>query len=104
LADGPDYYLSHASAMDIHGMLTQPQLVVYTTSPRPLRGRTILGTKFRFVRCKRRHLFGVAQHWVDKTEQVPVSDLERTVIDGLKQPGNCGGFSEGATGNGMGAA
>src|SRR4029077_13093608 len=98
LADGPDYYLSHASAMDIHGMLTQPQLLVYTTSPRSLRGRTILGTEFRFVRCKRRHLFGVAQHWVDKTQQVAVSDLERTVIDGLKQPEYCGGFSEVAKG------
>jgi len=37
-------------------------------------------------------------HWVDKTEQVVVSDLERTVIDGLKQPDYCGGFSEVAKG------
>jgi predicted transcriptional regulator of viral defense system len=79
LAGGRDYYLSHASAMDLHGMVTQPQLVVYATSPRPLRGRTILGTEFRFVRCKPKHFFGVTQHWVDKTQQVAVSDLERTV-------------------------
>ena len=25
---GEDYYLSHATAMEIHGMTTQPQLVV----------------------------------------------------------------------------
>jgi predicted transcriptional regulator of viral defense system len=98
LAGGRDYYLSHASAMDVHGMLTQPQLVVYVTSTRPIRGRTILGTEFRFVRCKRRHLFGVTQHWVDKTQQVAVSDLERTTIDGLKQPQYCGGFAEVAKG------
>jgi predicted transcriptional regulator of viral defense system len=98
LAGGRDYYLSHASAMDLHGMVTQPQLVVYTTSPHLLRGRTILGTEFRFVRCKPEHLFGVTQHWVDKTQQVAVSDLERTVIDGLKQPDYCGGFAEVAKG------
>jgi predicted transcriptional regulator of viral defense system len=98
LAGGRNYYLSHASAMDIHGMLTQPQLVVYVTSPHPLRGRTILGTEFRFVRCKRKHLFGVTQHWADKTQQVAVSDLERTIIDGLKQPEHCGGIAEVAKG------
>ena len=98
LAGERNYYLSHASAMDAHRMVTQPQLVVYVTSALPLRGRTILGTEFRFVRCKRDDLFGVTQHWVDKTEQVFVSDLERTVIDGLKQPEYCGGFVEVAKG------
>ncbi len=34
LAGAKDYYVSHASAMDIHGMSTQPQLVVYITRPR----------------------------------------------------------------------
>ena len=98
LAAGRPYYLSHASAMDLHGMVTQPQMVVYVTTPRAARGRTILGTEFRFVRCKPEHLFGTADQWVDKTEKVVVSDLERTVIDGLKQPEYCGGFSEVAKG------
>src|SRR3989338_3386238 len=33
LMAGRDYYISHASAMDIHRMTTQPQLVVYVVSP-----------------------------------------------------------------------
>ncbi len=74
LMGGKAYYLSHASAMDIHGMVTQPQLVVFVTSPAPMRGRTILGTEFRFVRCK-------------------PSD-----VDGLKQPEHCGGLTEVAKG------
>ncbi|MDA8220047.1 MAG: hypothetical protein M0Z94_20790 [Dehalococcoidales bacterium] len=98
LAGGHDYYVSHASAMDIHGMVTQPQLVVYATSPAPLRGRTILGAEFRFIRCKPEHMFGITEQWVDKTEKVRVSDLERTVIDGLKQPEYCGGIVEVAKG------
>jgi predicted transcriptional regulator of viral defense system len=94
-------YLSHASAMDIHGMVTQPQLVVYVTSPLPMRGCTILGTEFRFVRCKRSDVFGTAEHWVEKQEQVVVSDIERTVVDGLKQPEHCGGLTEVAKGLSM---
>jgi len=98
LAGGRPHYISHASAMDIHGMTTQPQLVVFVTSPSPIRGCAVLGTEFRFVRCKRRDLFGAAPHWVDKREQVVVSDLERTVLDGLKQPEHCGGVTEVARG------
>ncbi len=101
LVGGKAYYLSHASAMDIHGMVTQPQLVVYVTSPAPMRGRTVLGTEFRFVRCRRSHVFGTVQHWVEKDEKVAVSDLERTVVDGLKQPEYCGGVTEVAKGLSM---
>ena len=58
LMGGKPYYLSHASAMDIHDMVTQPQLVVCVTSPRAMRGRSILGTEFRFIRCKPEHSSG----------------------------------------------
>ncbi len=98
LMAGKVHYISHASAMDIHGMVTQPQLVVFVTSPAAMRRLTVLGTEFRFVRCKPTHVFGVDEHWVDKREKVPVSDLERTVIDGLKHPEYCGGVAEVAKG------
>jgi predicted transcriptional regulator of viral defense system len=92
------YYLSHASAMDIHNMVTQPQLIVCVTSPKAMRGRSILGTEFRFIRCKPEHFFGTVDHWVNKQEKVTVSDLERTVLDGLRQPEYCGGVTEVAKG------
>lgn len=98
LCGTPDYYISHVSAMEIHQMVTQPQLVVYTTTPKFFRPRFVLGTEFRFVRCKVEQFFGYADHWVTKTEKVQVSDLERTIVDGLKQPVYCGGFSEIAKG------
>ncbi|MCC6998938.1 MAG: transcriptional regulator [Deltaproteobacteria bacterium] len=98
LADTPDYYVSHASAMDLHRMVTQPQLTVFVTSPKAIRPRTVLGTEFRFVRCRPRDLFGIGELWVTKTERVRVSDLERTVIDGLRLPEHCGGFTEVAKG------
>ena len=98
LAGERDYYLSHGTAMEIHQMVTQPRLVVYVTTPRAIRPRTIGGTEFRFVRCQRRHLFGTAPHWITKQETVQVSDLERTVIDGLHRPEHCGGLTEVARG------
>ncbi len=101
LMRGREYYVSHASAMDIHRMTTQPQLVVYATSPKAPRGRTVFGTEFRFVRCPRKRFFGFSEHWVDKQEKVMVSDIERTVIDGLKAPQYCGGVSEVAKGLAM---
>lgn len=101
ITGGEKYFISHASAMDLHGMVTQPQLVVYTSTTKLTRPRTILGTEFRFVHTKPQHLFGLTDHWVNKSEKVRVSDLERTVIDGLKHPEYCGGFSEVARGFGM---
>lgn len=98
LVGGHDYFISHASAMDIHQMVTQPQFVVYTTAEKSVRPRSVLGTEFRFVRCKSEHLFGAMDHWVTKTRKIKVSDLERTVIDGLRQSEYCGGFSEVAKG------
>jgi len=38
------------------------------------------------------------KHWVTKQEPVEISDVERTVIDGLRQPEYCGGITEGAKG------
>ncbi len=89
-----EYYLSYGSAFDLYQMVTQPQLIVYVSSSRMIRSRTIQGTEFRFVRCKTKDFFGITEIWIDKNEKVRVSDLERTLLDGLKQPAYCGGFSE----------
>lgn len=92
------YYLSHGSAFELHQMVTQPQLIIYTSSPKMIRSRVIQGTEFRFVRCKENDMFGMTEIWIDKSEKVRVSDLERTLLDGLKQPAYCGGFTEVAKG------
>ena len=78
-------------------MQAQTGFAVVTT-PAPRRSVTALGVEFRFVRCQRRALFGLTEHWVTKQEKVRVSDLERTIIDGLKQPVHCGGLTEVAKG------
>ena len=93
-----DYYLSYATAMEIHGMVTQPQLVICITTLKSRRPINTLGIEFRFIHCQRKFFFGLSEHWVTKQEKVKVSDLERTIIDGLKQPEYCGGLTEVAKG------
>jgi predicted transcriptional regulator of viral defense system len=47
---------------------------------------------------RRELFFCLADHWITKQEKVKISDLERTVIDGLKMPEYCGGITELAKG------
>jgi len=98
LAAGAEYFISHASAMELHRMVTQPQFVVFTSTTKRLRKRTIHGTEFRFVLVSHEDVFGVTTHWISKQESVKISDIERTVIDGLHLPAYCGGITEVAKG------
>ncbi|MDP2863525.1 MAG: hypothetical protein Q8N95_12095 [Desulfobacterales bacterium] len=98
LAGGKDYCLSHGTAMEIHGMVTQPRYAVHVTTTVKRRSLHIMGVDFQFVTCKRKNFFGMADHWVTKQEKVRVSDMDKTIIDSLNQPGYCGGITEAAKG------
>lgn len=98
LAGDAPSFISHASAMEIHRMVTQPQYVVFSSSTKRIPNRTLNATEFRFVFIKPKRFFGTTKHWVTKQESVDISDLERTVIDGLRQPEYCGGVTEVAKG------
>jgi predicted transcriptional regulator of viral defense system len=98
MVGGAEYYISHSSAMELHQMVTQPQFAVFTSTPKRLRNRTIHGAEFRFVFAQPDHMFGVTTHWITKQDAVRISDLERTLIDGLRQPEYCGGIAEVAKG------
>ena len=90
LAGSAPSFISHASAMEIHRMVTQPQLVVYVSCTKRVVNRSLPGADFRFVLIKNDHFFGTAKHWVSTHESVDVSDPERTIIVGIRQPEYCG--------------
>jgi predicted transcriptional regulator of viral defense system len=98
LLDDTPYYVSHDSAMDIHNMLTRPVTTVVVTTPRRLVDRDILGVPYRFVYAPPSALWGAEPVWVTPYERVIVSDLERTLLDGLARPDLCAGISQVATG------
>lgn len=98
LAGAAPYFISHGSAMELHRMVTQPQFVVFVSSPKRIPKQTVHGTQFRFVLLKPKHFFGTAKYWVTKQESVEISDLERTILDGLLHPEYCGGITDVAKG------
>jgi len=92
------YFISHGSAMELHRMVTQPQFVIFVSSTKRIPKQTLHGTEFRFVYLKSDHFFGTMKHWVTKEQAVEVSDLERTILDGLRHPKYCGGVTDVAKG------
>jgi predicted transcriptional regulator of viral defense system len=79
-------------------MLTRPVTTVTITSSRRLRYRTILKVPYRFVTAQSEDMWGYSAVWIMPAEQVQVSDLERTILDGLARPDLCAGVSEVAIG------
>ncbi|MCY3748895.1 MAG: hypothetical protein OXG64_06325 [Chloroflexi bacterium] len=98
--------ISHWSALHHHGLTDQvPRTVcVLTTTgtwiPRAkgtqghASGSYAVGdTTYRFVQIKPDRFFGDAKVWVGDA-RVSVTDLERTLLDGLSMPQHCGDFAE----------
>jgi predicted transcriptional regulator of viral defense system len=98
LVDGTDYFISHGSAFELHRMVTQPQLAITVSCVRRIRPQTVGGYAYRFVKIPLSALFGLTKLWITKESVVMVSDPERSIIDGLRQPGNVGGVTEVAKG------
>lgn len=92
------YYISHASAMAIHGFTTQPVLNVQISSTVRKKEMVVSGMKFSFCRVKPSAYFGIEEKWVTKQEKAVVSDIERTIVDCLARPELCGGVPEVAKG------
>lgn len=91
----PQYFISHASAFELHQMVTQPHMDIYATTNRQIKEKiNIQGTDFHFVTAKKQDLFGFKKHWISKSESILISDLERTLVDGLKLPEYCSGITE----------
>lgn len=96
------YFLSHASALDLHRLATQPSFSVYVSTPSRLAGRNLAGNDLHFVTIPADRMFGVISHDLGEGRTVRISDIERTLIDGLTLPEHCGGLIEVAKAFSMG--
>ena len=94
MCEGRSYFLSHATAMELHRMVTQPQFTIYVSSTLRTPPRSVHGHEYRFVTIKPTDFFGLTQVWVTKQQSVTVSDKERTLLDALRQPQYAGGIPE----------
>ena len=99
--------ISHWSALHHHGLTEQvPRHVFVLTTkgtwiPRskeskqrqPRGSYTVGDTTYRFVQVKRNRFFGSEKVWVGAA-RVSITNLERTLLDGLSMPQHCGDFAE----------
>ncbi|MDP5012820.1 MAG: hypothetical protein NWQ29_03875 [Alphaproteobacteria bacterium] len=92
--------ISHRSAMFHHGITDQILTHVYITSPRvPESNRSsksaylINDTHYNIRRVQADHYYGVKRIFMGEIS-FWITDLEKTMIDGLSDPNLCGGFRE----------
>jgi len=89
------YYIGFYSALDIHGLITQPALVEQVVTEKQVvpKYRKVKNVKFEFITLGKR-FFGYKQTWIDDFNKVYCSDLEKTIIDCLYMPGKANGITE----------
>lgn len=93
--------ISHWSAMHHHGLTEQAPRTVFvlttagssTPASRTKSEYRIGDTVYRFIKVRPERFFGTEKVWIGEG-RVIVTDLERTLIDGLLMPEYCGDFSE----------
>jgi predicted transcriptional regulator of viral defense system len=102
--------ISHWSAMSHHGLTEQlPQHVmaitpqkIYPPSLRQKEGKRdkekhaweIDGVRYEYMTITPEHFFGIEQVWVDQMFRVPITDKERTLLEGFASPQTFGSLSE----------
>ncbi len=86
--------ISHFSAFHFHDLTDQIPLIVVTTVPtgtpipRVPKGKlyTYKGVRYRFIQIKEEYFFGVETYTIGSAK-IPITDLERTLIDQLPGAG-----------------
>lgn len=89
--------ISHFSAFHYHHLTDQIPHIIYVSTSKRLGNNTSLkevyGIKYQLIQTKGEFFFGGTNVWIGEAK-VSISDLERTLIDGLRNPQYCGGFGE----------
>lgn len=96
LAGNVEFYIGFYSALDIHGLITQPSLVEQAVTGKQIKPKEkiIRNVKFDFIYFNDKHFFGFKDFWINNFDKIPCSDIEKTIIDCLFIPDKCSGISE----------
>jgi len=91
-----DYYIGFYSALDIHGLVTQPSLSeqIVTKKQFTPKNKLIKKVNFEFITYNAQRFFGFEKIWIDDFNKVYCSVLEKTIIDSLYKPDYSGGIPE----------
>ena len=96
LMDNRNYYIGYYSAMQIHGLITQPsfkEIIVTDVQIKPSTTK-INNVEFQFVHHIEKRFFGFENTWIDDHHRAKCSDLEKTLVDSFGKPHYSGGIIE----------
>lgn len=99
--------ISHWSALHYHGLTEQTPRTVFVltttgasiprrdrSGSKPPGGGYLVGdTTYRFIQMKPERFLGIEKVWISDA-RVSITNLERTLLDGLSMPQCCGDFAE----------
>lgn len=96
LVETIDYYLGFYTALEIHGLITQPSLVEQIVMQKRLQPKNfkVKNVEFEIITYNKKHFFGYEKTWIDDFNKVNCSDLEKTIIDCLYKPDYANGITE----------
>lgn len=91
-----DHYIGFYSAMDIHGLVTQPSLKEQIVTEKQIvpKYKLVKKVKFEFITLGEKKFFGYEKTWIDDFNKIFCSDLEKTIIDCLYKPDYANGIVE----------
>lgn len=91
-----EYYIGFYSALDIHGLITQPSMTeqVVTHEQVKPKSQKVKNVRFEFITLSKNRFFGYKKFWIDDFHKVNCSDLEKTFLDCLYKPDYVGGITE----------
>ena len=86
--------ISHWTAMHYHHLTQQiPNKVFALTPTGTAIPRSVDKKHYQYVQVKPDRYFGFQKVWVEQS-QILITDVERTLLDGLMAPQHCGDFQE----------
>ena len=87
--------IAYWTALNYHGMTEQLPRTVYVATNHLVRypPEDILWFKFKIVSLRPPRYFGIVKDWIDGGE-FSITDLEKTIVDGLDLPEYVGGIGE----------
>lgn len=91
-----EYYIGFYSALDIHGLITQPSMVEQIVTHKQIKPKIqkVKNVRFDFITLSKNRFFGYKKEWIDDFHKVNCSDLEKTFLDCLYKPDYAGGIVE----------
>lgn len=92
------YYIGFYSAMNYWGLTTQPVIKIFVTTTKRQTVPKNMKDKLIFICINQKFYWGIDEVDVSGQGKIKISNLEKTILDGLVHPEYCGGITEVAKG------